>query len=178
MAPSNACKLRAEPNRISDFNEDSFMIDTEAHLRELFLPFRCFCTRKEVSLPKPVFQHTSQPNVSLHFKNLNFRSIKQIKSEEVVLEDTDVVKGLVEFITRSVVEVLIIGTPSKGGFLKYVRSFLKLASFIFLYKNFLLHLRLELIQKLSIIVQEIQNKRYTGNYTKRGTGVLHSLCHF
>ena len=103
--------------------------------------------------------------------------MKQIKSEEVVLEDTDVVKGLVEFITRSVVEVLIIGTPSKGGFLKYVRSFVNLASFIFQYKIFLLHLRLEL-QNLSIIVQEIQNKRYTGNYTKRGTGVLHSLCHF
>ena len=114
----------------------------------------------------------------LHFKNLNFRFIKQIKSEEVVLEDTDVVKGLVEFITRSVVEVLIIGTPSKSGFLKYVRSFVNLASFIFQYKIFLLHLRLELIQKLSIIMQEIQNKRYTGNYTKRGTGVLHSLCHF
>ncbi|PWA38535.1 hypothetical protein CTI12_AA576490 [Artemisia annua] len=79
-------------NRISDFNEDSFTIDTEAHLRELFLPFRCFCTRKE------------------------------IKSEEVVLEDTDVVKGLVEFITRSVVEVLIIGTPSKGGFLKRFKN--------------------------------------------------------
>ncbi|GJW58353.1 mutator type transposase [Tanacetum coccineum] len=29
-----------KPNRISDFNEDSFMIDTDAHLRELFLPFR------------------------------------------------------------------------------------------------------------------------------------------
>nr|GEW51376.1 reverse transcriptase zinc-binding domain-containing protein [Tanacetum cinerariifolium] len=32
--------LRKEPNRISDFNEDSFMIDPDAHLRELFLPFR------------------------------------------------------------------------------------------------------------------------------------------
>nr|GEV07807.1 U-box domain-containing protein 52 isoform X1 [Tanacetum cinerariifolium] len=81
-----------KPNRISDFNEDSFMIDTDAHLRELFLPFRCFCTRKE------------------------------IKSEEVVLEDTDVVKGLIEFIKRSVVEVLIIGTPSKGGLLKRFKT--------------------------------------------------------
>lgn len=47
---------------------------------------------------------------------------KQIQSQEVLLEDTDVVKGLVEFVTRSIVEVLIIGTPSRGGLLKYVRS--------------------------------------------------------
>lgn len=48
--------------------------------------------------------------------------MKQILSQEVLLEDTDVVKGLVEFVTRSIVEVLIIGTPSRGGLLKYVRS--------------------------------------------------------
>lgn len=68
------------------------LIDTDAQLRELFLPFRCFCTRKE------------------------------IQSQEVLLEDTDVVKGLVEFVTRSIVEVLIIGTPSKGGLLKRFKT--------------------------------------------------------
>ncbi|KAI3694222.1 hypothetical protein L1987_77184 [Smallanthus sonchifolius] len=77
-----------KPSRDSDFSEDSFLIDADAQLRELFLPFRCFCTRKE------------------------------IQSQDVLLEDTDVVKGLIEFVTRSIVEVLIIGTPSKGGLLK------------------------------------------------------------
>ncbi|XP_076936891.1 U-box domain-containing protein 51-like [Bidens hawaiensis] len=81
-----------KPTRSSDFSEDSFFIDTDAQLRELFLPFRCFCTRKE------------------------------IRSQDMLLEDTDVVKGLVDFVTRSIVEVLIIGTPSKGGLLKRFKT--------------------------------------------------------
>ncbi|XP_076882302.1 U-box domain-containing protein 35-like [Bidens hawaiensis] len=92
---SSGFKCCAEPTRSSessDFIEDSFMIDTDAQLRELYLPFRCFCTRKE------------------------------IRSRDVLLEDTDVVKGLVDFVTRSIVEVLIIGTPSKGGLLKRFKT--------------------------------------------------------
>ncbi|XP_076890505.1 U-box domain-containing protein 35-like [Bidens hawaiensis] len=89
---SSGFKCCAEPTRSSDFIEDSFLIDSDAQLRELFLPFRCFCTRKD------------------------------IRSRDVLLEDTDVVKGLVDFVTRSIVEVLIIGTPSKGGLLKRFKA--------------------------------------------------------
>ncbi|KAI7735475.1 hypothetical protein M8C21_017833 [Ambrosia artemisiifolia] len=39
-----------------------------------------------------------------------------------MLEETDVVKGLVDFVTRYIVEVLIIGTPSKGGLLKRFKT--------------------------------------------------------
>ncbi|CAH1451083.1 unnamed protein product [Lactuca virosa] len=85
-------KLKQKPNKSTDFSDDSFLINTDAQLRELFLPFRCFCTRKE------------------------------IKSQEVVLEDTDVVKGLVDFATHSIVEVLVIGAPSKGGILKRFKT--------------------------------------------------------
>ncbi|KAI3698448.1 hypothetical protein L2E82_41999 [Cichorium intybus] len=85
-------KLKQKPNKNTDFSNDSILINSDAQLRELFLPFRCFCTRKE------------------------------IKSQEVVLEDTDVVKGLVDFATRSIVEVLVVGAPSKGGILKRFKT--------------------------------------------------------
>ncbi|KAM0026950.1 putative protein kinase RLK-Pelle-RLCK-IXb family [Helianthus debilis subsp. tardiflorus] len=85
-------RIKQKQTKNSDFSEDSFLIDTDAQLRELFLPFKCFCTRKE------------------------------IRSKDVLLDDTDVVKGLVDFVTRSIVEVLIIGTPSKGGLLKRFKT--------------------------------------------------------
>ncbi|KVH95617.1 hypothetical protein Ccrd_002339 [Cynara cardunculus var. scolymus] len=86
---SSSVSFAQKPNKMSDLHpDDSLMIDADSQLRELFLPFRCFCTRKE------------------------------IKSHEVVLEDTDVVKALVEFVTRSIIEVLVIGAPAKGGLLK------------------------------------------------------------
>ncbi|KAI3728256.1 hypothetical protein L6452_16889 [Arctium lappa] len=84
---------KEQPSKITDlYSEDSLMIEADSQLRELFLPFRCFCTRKE------------------------------IKSHEVVLEDTDVVKALIEFVTRSIVEVLVIGAPAKGGLLKRFKT--------------------------------------------------------
>ncbi|KAJ9549863.1 hypothetical protein OSB04_022406 [Centaurea solstitialis] len=110
-----------KPTKITDFNpEDSLIIDGDSQLKELFLPFRCFCSRKEVSLlPRRLFR----PNdTTLHFKNSNFFFVKQIKSHEVALEDTDVVKALVEFVTRSIVEVLVIGAPAKGGLLKRFKT--------------------------------------------------------
>ncbi|KAI3501741.1 hypothetical protein L1887_29729 [Cichorium endivia] len=86
-------KLKQKPNKSStDFSNDSVLINSDAQLRELFLPFRCFCTRKE------------------------------IKSQEVVLEDIDVVKGLVDFAARSIVEVLVVGAPPKGGILKRFKT--------------------------------------------------------
>ncbi|XP_024995372.1 U-box domain-containing protein 51-like [Cynara cardunculus var. scolymus] len=90
---SSSVSFAQKPNKMSDLHpDDSLMIDADSQLRELFLPFRCFCTRKE------------------------------IKSHEVVLEDTDVVKALVEFVTRSIIEVLVIGAPAKGGLLKRFKT--------------------------------------------------------
>ncbi|KAM7265387.1 hypothetical protein ACFE04_003070 [Oxalis oulophora] len=57
--------------------------------KELFLPFRCFCTRKD------------------------------IQCKDVVIEDTDVAKGLIEFVSQAAIDTLIIGATTKAGFLRF-----------------------------------------------------------
>ncbi|CAO2817948.1 unnamed protein product [Amaranthus hypochondriacus] len=60
--------------------------------KDLFLPFRCFCTRKD------------------------------IQCRDIVLEDSEVQKALIEFVTQSAVEVLIMGAASKGSFLRFSKT--------------------------------------------------------
>ncbi|XP_050212132.1 U-box domain-containing protein 35-like isoform X2 [Mercurialis annua] len=67
----------------------SKQLDSEA--RDLFLPFRCFCTRKD------------------------------IKCREVVVEDTDIPKAIVDYASANLIETLILGTPTRGGII--VRKF-------------------------------------------------------
>ncbi|CAA6662377.1 unnamed protein product [Spirodela intermedia] len=62
------------------------------HAKELFLPFRCFCTRKDVHC------------------------------EDVILEDHDVAKAIIEFIAQSAIEKLVVGHPSKNGFVRRFKS--------------------------------------------------------
>ncbi|KAJ6373436.1 hypothetical protein OIU76_027722 [Salix suchowensis] len=57
--------------------------------KDLFLPFRCFCTRKDISC------------------------------KDVMLEDTDVAKALTEYVTQTLIETLIVGGSTKGGFLRF-----------------------------------------------------------
>ncbi|XP_042456543.1 U-box domain-containing protein 35-like [Zingiber officinale] len=65
---------------------------TNSALREIFVPFRCFCSRKDV-----------------HCK-------------DIVLEDADVAKAIVEFVSQSSIEKLVIGASPKGGFYRSFRS--------------------------------------------------------
>jgi len=37
-----------------------------------------------------------------------------------MLEDTDVAKALIEYVTQTLIETLIVGGSTKGGFLRYV----------------------------------------------------------
>lgn len=78
-------------NQISDINGDNPLIckDPDPQTRELFLPFRCFCTRKD------------------------------IQCKDVVLEDTDVGKALIEYISQTSIETLIVGASSNKGFLRF-----------------------------------------------------------
>ncbi|KAG5222000.1 U-box domain-containing protein [Salix suchowensis] len=57
--------------------------------KDLFLPFRCFCTRKDISC------------------------------KDVMLEDTDVAKALTEYVAQTLIETLIVGGSTKGGFLRF-----------------------------------------------------------
>ncbi|XVE97787.1 hypothetical protein REPUB_Repub03eG0048900 [Reevesia pubescens] len=78
-------------NQISDRNGDIPLVckDPDPYTKELFLPFRCFCTRKDINC------------------------------KDVVLEDTDVAKALVEYVTHAAIEVLVVGASTKPGFLRF-----------------------------------------------------------
>ncbi|PHT58574.1 hypothetical protein CQW23_00937 [Capsicum baccatum] len=69
-------------------NDGSEMTELDPQLKELFLPYRIFCTRKD------------------------------IQCYAVVLEDADVVKAISEYISRTSIEVLILGAAAKVGRLR------------------------------------------------------------
>ncbi|KAM0939377.1 putative protein kinase RLK-Pelle-RLCK-IXb family [Dioscorea sansibarensis] len=65
---------------------------TDQQTKEIFLPFRCYCTRKDVNC------------------------------KDVVLEDVDIPKAIVEFAAHAALEKLVIGAPSKSGFVRRFKS--------------------------------------------------------
>ncbi|KAH8481334.1 hypothetical protein H0E87_028992 [Populus deltoides] len=68
--------------------KNQFVGSKDPDSKDLFLPFRCFCTRKDISC------------------------------KDVTLEDTDVAKALIEYVTQTLIETLIVGGSTKGGFLR------------------------------------------------------------
>ncbi|KAL6606031.1 hypothetical protein ACP70R_041684 [Stipagrostis hirtigluma subsp. patula] len=62
---------------------------TDPHMKELFLPFRCFCTRKD------------------------------IQCKDVVLDDNDVAKSIIEFSAHAAIEKLVLGAAARGGFVRF-----------------------------------------------------------
>ncbi|KAJ6697616.1 U-BOX DOMAIN-CONTAINING PROTEIN 34-LIKE [Salix purpurea] len=74
-------------NQISDSSGTS-----SSDSKDLFLPFRCFCTRKDINC------------------------------KDVILEDTDVAKALIEYVTQTAIETLIVGASAKGGFLRRFKA--------------------------------------------------------
>ncbi|KAL4302377.1 hypothetical protein GQ457_10G018170 [Hibiscus cannabinus] len=81
-------------NQISESNGDLPFVckDPDPQTRELFLPFRCFCTRKDV------------------------------QCKDIVLEETDIAKAVVEYVTHAAIEVLVIGASSRSGFLSKFKA--------------------------------------------------------
>ncbi|XWS19217.1 hypothetical protein CRYUN_Cryun32bG0111900 [Craigia yunnanensis] len=60
--------------------------------RELFLTFRCLCTRKD------------------------------IHSLDIILEDSDIVKALTEYVSYAAIERLVLGAPSRSGFMRKFKA--------------------------------------------------------
>ncbi|XVF26480.1 hypothetical protein REPUB_Repub14bG0020000 [Reevesia pubescens] len=60
--------------------------------KELFLTFHCFCTRKD------------------------------IRSLDIILEDSDVVKALTDYVSYAAIEKLVLGAPGRSGFMRKFRS--------------------------------------------------------
>ncbi|KAJ0965557.1 hypothetical protein J5N97_026695 [Dioscorea zingiberensis] len=65
---------------------------TDQQTKDVFLPFRCYCTRKDV------------------------------QCRDVVLEDSDVAKAIVEFAAHAAIEKLVVGAASKGGFVRRLKT--------------------------------------------------------
>ncbi|WVZ82185.1 hypothetical protein U9M48_029474 [Paspalum notatum var. saurae] len=66
-----------------------FKQPTDPHMKDLFLPFRCFCTRKD------------------------------IQCKDVVLDEHDVAKSIIEFAAHAAVEKLVLGATARGGFVRF-----------------------------------------------------------
>ncbi|CAH8274733.1 unnamed protein product [Arabidopsis lyrata] len=83
--------INSNSSKMSQINNDSSLVcgDPEGSYKQLFLPFRCLCSRKD------------------------------IQCKDVLLEESDVAKALVEYANQVVIEVLVVGSSSKGGFLRF-----------------------------------------------------------
>lgn len=46
--------------------------------------------------------------------------LQQITSNEIIMEDTDIAKALIDYVSSSSIEILVLGAPTKGGFIRYV----------------------------------------------------------
>ncbi|KZV26810.1 U-box domain-containing protein 35-like [Dorcoceras hygrometricum] len=81
-----------QPASLGSFDDISRVSKTtmlnEGQTKELFYPFRCFCTRKD------------------------------IRVNEVVVDDTDVSRGLIEYVKNNLIEELVVGSTVKNGFMR------------------------------------------------------------
>ncbi|GFP79419.1 U-box domain-containing protein 35 [Phtheirospermum japonicum] len=71
-------------------NDGKFPADSQA--KELFLPFRCFCTRKDIQVT------------------------------EVVLEDSDIARALCDYVRNNTIENLVVGSTVKNGFVRRFKT--------------------------------------------------------
>ncbi|KAL0312254.1 UNVERIFIED_CONTAM: U-box domain-containing protein 35 [Sesamum radiatum] len=74
------------PSNNSDISDE---IGDDPQIKELFLPFRVYCTRKDV------------------------------QCYDVVLDDTDVARALIEFVKQSAIDMLVIGASAKGSIFRF-----------------------------------------------------------
>uniref|UniRef100_A0A803MEU0 RING-type E3 ubiquitin transferase n=1 Tax=Chenopodium quinoa TaxID=63459 RepID=A0A803MEU0_CHEQI len=79
------------PTPLSDSHEDvvrSAKYYAETQAREIFLPFRCFCSRKDVIC------------------------------NEVILEDVDISKALIEYCQHNAIEVMVVSASSRNQLMR------------------------------------------------------------
>ncbi|EPS65707.1 hypothetical protein M569_09070, partial [Genlisea aurea] len=66
------------------------VVDSQA--KDFFLPFRCFCTRKDIQV------------------------------NEVVIEDMDIARAICQYVKNNLIETLVVGTSVKNGFIRRFKS--------------------------------------------------------
>ncbi|PHT48128.1 U-box domain-containing protein 34 [Capsicum baccatum] len=88
IRPSNSV-----PNAdVSDGTPRVYKSDPDALAKELFLPFRCFCNRKNIQV------------------------------NEVVLEGIDIANSISDYVTANVIENLVMGATSRNGFVSRFKT--------------------------------------------------------
>ncbi|XP_054776464.1 U-box domain-containing protein 35-like isoform X2 [Prosopis cineraria] len=118
-----------------DSNDDvarAYKQQVDHESRELFASFRVFCNRKSVSCNATPFSMLSFNN---RFKERNTANIslfsflsptkyylQQVQCKEVLLEDTDIAKALIECVSAHSVELLVLGAPSRSGIVRRFRT--------------------------------------------------------
>ncbi|PPD81150.1 hypothetical protein GOBAR_DD21920 [Gossypium barbadense] len=112
---------------ISKVNDDvakAYMQQVDNQAKEVFLPFRCFCSRKDKT-NKPTKLPSSLAMVCRgglwNMYDIRVRKAR-ITSNEIILEDTDIAKALIDYVSSSSIEILVLGAPTKGGFIRRFRS--------------------------------------------------------
>lgn len=45
--------------------------------------------------------------------------LQQIRSLDIILEGSDIVKALTEYVSYAAIEKLVLGAPSRSGFMRY-----------------------------------------------------------
>uniref|UniRef100_A0A7N0SW70 RING-type E3 ubiquitin transferase n=1 Tax=Kalanchoe fedtschenkoi TaxID=63787 RepID=A0A7N0SW70_KALFE len=76
-------------NHGSDGRSENGGKQVDQQTKELLLPFRCFCTRKD------------------------------IQCRDVILEDPDIAKAVAEYVSLAAIEHLVVGASSRSGFLRF-----------------------------------------------------------
>ncbi|KAG5241011.1 U-box domain-containing protein [Salix suchowensis] len=80
----------------SKSSSSSSFVTGKQHLekmaKDLFLAFRCYCTRKDVHCL------------------------------DVALESTDIAKAITEYVAHAAIETLVLGTPSRSGFMRKFKA--------------------------------------------------------
>ncbi|XP_031500914.1 U-box domain-containing protein 35-like isoform X2 [Nymphaea colorata] len=82
-------KLQSVPQNASEEEAKAYKQQVENEVKEVLLPFRCLCMRKDISC------------------------------HEVVIEDSDVAKAIIEYITNYAIAVLVLSASPKTGFFRF-----------------------------------------------------------
>ncbi|XP_057486082.1 U-box domain-containing protein 35-like isoform X1 [Actinidia eriantha] len=77
---------------VNDGVAKAFKTQVDNQARELFLPFRAFCTRKD------------------------------IKCNEIIIEDLDVAQVICDFVKLNLIETLVVGAPARNSFVRRFKS--------------------------------------------------------
>ncbi|KAK4483738.1 hypothetical protein RD792_010940 [Penstemon davidsonii] len=84
--------VKLRPSPAPPPQSDDFGKFNDGQVKELFLPFRCFCTRKDIQV------------------------------SEVVIEDSDVAKAICEYVRINLIENLVVGATLRNGFVRRFKN--------------------------------------------------------